>query len=271
MRSSASGRGAVGVGGFDLAFEERGEGAPAVFVHGEASTRGVWDATLEALGSRFRTIAYDRRGYGGSGAPESYAGTTVEEQAEDAAALIERLDAAPALLCGHAFGAVVCLDLVRRRPELASAAVLVEPPLLALSPTGADVTAALREAIEQGAREGGGAGAIDAFLREACGGRVPPALGRARPEPAAARAFAADLAATPRWELDLAALRAITVPLSVVVGARTRSVWREVCEALVERLESAELRELCGGHFAQLDAPSELAGEIGRMAARAAR
>jgi pimeloyl-ACP methyl ester carboxylesterase len=37
-----------------------------------------------------RVIAYDRRGYGESGVPQPYTGTTVSEQAEDLAALVTR-------------------------------------------------------------------------------------------------------------------------------------------------------------------------------------
>src|SRR5205807_9382492 len=133
--------------------EDAGTGPAVVLVHGIACDRSVWrEAVAELEG---RTIVYDRRGYGGSGAPEPYGGTTVGEQADDLAELIDRLDAAPAVLCGHHLGALACLDLVLRRPELARAAVLVEPPVLWLVPDGSDAVSELREAVERGARDGG--------------------------------------------------------------------------------------------------------------------
>ena len=85
----------VEAGGVELAYEESGEGGCAVFVHGTATARSVWRETVEALGGATRTIAYDRRAYGDSGAPEPYGGTTVGEQADDLAELIEGLSAAP--------------------------------------------------------------------------------------------------------------------------------------------------------------------------------
>ncbi|MEA2421871.1 MAG: hypothetical protein QOF55_970, partial [Thermoleophilaceae bacterium] len=64
-------------GGVALAYDERGDGPPAVLVHGTATDRSVWRETVEALGEGARAIAYDRRAYGDSGAPEPYGGTTV--------------------------------------------------------------------------------------------------------------------------------------------------------------------------------------------------
>ena len=104
----------VEAGGVALAVEESGSGEAIVFVHGTATDRRVWRETLDALppGER-RTIVYDRRAYGDSGAPEPYGGTTVGEQADDLAELIESLGAAPALLVGHELGGLAALDLAR--------------------------------------------------------------------------------------------------------------------------------------------------------------
>ena len=112
-----------------------------------------------------RAIAYDRRGYGASGAPEPYAATTVQEQSEDAAALLPALGAAPAVLVGEGFGALVVLELLVRRPQLASAAVLADPPLFAFVPAATEALAAERTLLEQALRDGGPGDAIDALAR----------------------------------------------------------------------------------------------------------
>ncbi|MEA2431398.1 MAG: hypothetical protein QOI19_1871, partial [Thermoleophilaceae bacterium] len=39
----------VEAGGVELAYEERGEGAAVVLVHGTATARTVWRETVEAL------------------------------------------------------------------------------------------------------------------------------------------------------------------------------------------------------------------------------
>jgi pimeloyl-ACP methyl ester carboxylesterase len=73
----------------------------------------------------------------------------VSEQAEDLAALITRLDAAPALLVGADFGALVVLDAVLRHRGLIRGAVLVDPPVYAF------VAQADRGALRAARRPGG--------------------------------------------------------------------------------------------------------------------
>jgi Predicted hydrolases or acyltransferases (alpha/beta hydrolase superfamily) len=171
VTATAVGSGTVEASGLSLAYGEQGEGEPVVLVHGTALGRRVWEEVIAALGDGVRAIAYDRRAYGESEAPEPYRGTTVSEQSEDAAALIEALGAAPAIVCGHELGALVALDLVRRHPNLTRAAVLLEPPVLALSQAGPVTVRKLREAIERGAREAenSSAGAVDAYLETVAG------------------------------------------------------------------------------------------------------
>src|SRR5919202_4429145 len=96
--------------GVPLHYEERGVGPPVLLVHGLASDAAALAPVVETVGAAgARAIAFDRRGYGSSGAPEPYLGTTVEEQAEDAAALLRGLDAAPAGVVGARPGALVGL------------------------------------------------------------------------------------------------------------------------------------------------------------------
>src|SRR4051812_40043554 len=106
--------------GVALAYDVAGEGAPVVFVHGMAADRTAWPREIAGA----RRIAYDRRGYGDSGAPEPYVRTTVNEQAEDLAALVRELGAAPAVAVGADFGALVVLDVLKRHAGLLRAAVL---------------------------------------------------------------------------------------------------------------------------------------------------
>src|SRR5829696_9162306 len=116
--------------GVEIAWRERGEGPPVLLVHETAATGAVWDRLAEALAREFRAITYDRRGWGGSSAPDDYRRTTIEEQSEDGSALLESIaDRAP-VVCGAGVGAVIALDLLLRRSELVSGVVLVEPLLL---------------------------------------------------------------------------------------------------------------------------------------------
>jgi pimeloyl-ACP methyl ester carboxylesterase len=252
--------------GLALAVDDPGResgGTSVLLVHGAATDRSLWRETVARL-EGLRAITYDRRAYGDSEAPEPYGGTTVEEQSEDAAALLGALDAAPAVLCGQGLGALVCLDLLCRRPGLGRAAVLVEPPLWSLSPRGPEAAASLRVAIEAAARERGAAGAVDAYLVELAGPHAPERLGRERLERshAAARAFAADLAAGPGWEFSRRGLAGVEVPVVVLAGRAAPGVGGEVAEALAALLPRADLSRPAGTGLLPVETPDAVAEAI---------
>jgi pimeloyl-ACP methyl ester carboxylesterase len=251
----------VEAGGVALAYDERGSGPAVVLVHGTATARTVWRELVEALGDGVRSIAYDRRAYGDSGAPQPYGGTTVGEQADDLAELIEGLEAAPALIFGHELGALAALDVAVRRPALTRGVVLIEPPMLWLVPDGTDAVGDLREAVTVGARENGSAGAVRAYLEAVGGVYVADLLGQERMDAALAspRAFAADLAAAASWSAGRKEIRAIATPVTLVSGTRSSHARQGATGALAELLPSGRLVEVDSGHFAQLEKPGELA------------
>lgn len=250
-----------------LSVDVEGKGATVLLVHGTGLGKPLWRETVAALGPNLRVVAYDRRAYGTSGAPEPYGGTTVEEQTEDAAALLKALDGPPAVLCGHELGALVCLDVMRRHSGVVRAAVLVEPPMLSLSPHGPEVMGALRQVVEQGATEGGPAGAVEAYLADLGGSDLLSLLGEDRRAGAgaSARAFAADLAAAPGWQFARRELRGIGAPVVLVSGARSGEVRREVAAALAE-LMAARLVVAEAGHFVPLEDPGTVAACVRSLA-----
>lgn len=254
----------VEAGGVALAYEERGDGPAVVLVHGTATARTVWRELTGALGDEVRTIAYDRRAYGDSGAPEPYGGTTVGEQADDLAQLIEATAAAPALVCGHELGALACLDLLARYGSLVRGAVLIEPPMLWLTPEGTDAVGDLREAVATAAREDGAAGAVRAYLETVGGDDATDLLGPDRTEAALAnpRAFAADLAAAASWSAGRRDLRAMEAPVTIVTGTRSARVRGDAARALADLLPSARLIEADSGFFAHLEVPERVAEAI---------
>jgi pimeloyl-ACP methyl ester carboxylesterase len=198
--------------GVSLNVVERGSGPAVLLIHGIASDARALEPVAEALSSQARVITYDRRGYGASGAPEPYHGTTVEEQAEDAAALLRALDPGPALVCGDGFGALIALDVAKRHRALTAGAVLANPPLFMFVPEATEQLAAQRAELEEAVRVGGPQAGVEAWL----GGRVQgEALVRAK---AAHRAFFADYAGLASWPASRRELRALDVPSVVLTG-----------------------------------------------------
>jgi pimeloyl-ACP methyl ester carboxylesterase len=256
----------VEAGGVPLAVDDRGAGDGVVFVHGTAASRSVWDEVVAALGEDVRTVTYDRRAYGGSGAPEPYTATTVGEQSDDLLGLLAAVSAEGSVLAGHGLGAMIALDVVLRAPQIVKAAVLIEPPVLWLSPHGPEAVGELRDAIELGARDGGPGGAVEAYLQHVGGLDALVEYGPERTLSARhdARAFAADLAAGPSWAATRRDLRAVSVPLVIVTGWRSSPVWQEATRALAKLMPRARLVELDTGHLAMLEQPEAVAEEVRR-------
>jgi pimeloyl-ACP methyl ester carboxylesterase len=211
--------------GVELAYEEHGAGSPVLLVHGIGEGMAALTGALDPLTARHRVIAYDRRGYGASGAPEPYEGTTVEEQAEDAAALLRGLEAPPVVAVGRDFGALVCLDLLRRHGDLAHAAVVADPWFFAASPEVNEALAAERAELQETVFEHGPAETVRRYGRN----------------PAEHRGFFADFGGSAAWTASRRELRSITAPIAVVVSRDAPAHIRAGAGALVALMPGAEL------------------------------
>jgi pimeloyl-ACP methyl ester carboxylesterase len=115
----------------------------------------MWGEAVEALKELGRVISYDRRGCTRSERPEPYEKTSVSEQANDAAALLEALSATPALVIGRSYGGGVAIDLALRYPDHVRALVLLEAdPPRSLSPEVARWNEDLSARVEAAASAG---------------------------------------------------------------------------------------------------------------------
>lgn len=113
------------VNGTELHYEEAGQGPETiVFSHGFAWSGRMFAAQVAALQERYRCITFDHRGQGQSAtSPVPY---DMELLAEDAAALIGDLGAAPCHFVGLSMGGFIGLRLALRRRELLRSLVLVD-------------------------------------------------------------------------------------------------------------------------------------------------
>jgi pimeloyl-ACP methyl ester carboxylesterase len=221
--------------GVELAYEDINPthaGTPVLLVHDIASDRLALPVVPGA-----RCIRYDRRGYGDSGAPEPYVGTTVMEQAEDAAALLASLETTGVLVAGIGFGALVALDLAVRHGDRVRAVVAVDPPLFAFVPDANEELAEQRRVLQDSMATGGPDAAVEAWL----GGRADPAaLARAK---AAHRGFFADYAGLASWPVTRAELRALALPVAIVTSPSTPWHVRRAAEAIAELIPGAQRRD----------------------------
>ncbi len=133
------------VDGATLAYEERGEGSPAmVFIHGWACDRQCWGAQLAEFSRDHRCIAVDLRGRGESDAVPPFG---VGRALEDVAALVRSLGVGPVILVGHSLGGITALAINGRYPELVLGVVTIDSPITAETGAGSPRSvAAIREA-----------------------------------------------------------------------------------------------------------------------------
>ena len=109
--------------------QEKGpaSGIPVVLFHGTAAWSELWRHTSDVLAQAgFRVIALDLPPFGFSDRPGSY---TRQDQAARINDVLAALQATPAIIVGHSFGAGAAAELAMRYPDRARALVLVDAAL----------------------------------------------------------------------------------------------------------------------------------------------
>ena len=130
--------GRIEVDGVGLYVEVDGpdDGMPVVFLHGVGSSARTWDWLPPAVTKARRIVRVDQRGHGRS---DHATGTYVlARYGADAVAVLRELVGGPALIVGHSLGGVVAWWVAQNHPELVTAALLEDPPLLAAETPEAD-------------------------------------------------------------------------------------------------------------------------------------
>ncbi len=111
----------------NLYFEDHGKGQPVVLIHGFPMSGVAWEKEVMALlKAGFRTITYDRRGFGKSSQPTF--GYDYDTFAADLDILMTELDLRDAFLVGHSMGTgEVTRYISKYGSDRVSGAVLVSP------------------------------------------------------------------------------------------------------------------------------------------------
>jgi pimeloyl-ACP methyl ester carboxylesterase len=126
-------------------------------------TADTFDQLADLLADEFTVITYDRRGNGRSPAPAGWTTTSPEEQADDAAALLEALGVGPAAVFGTSSGGNFALHLLIRHSDAIRGAILHEPGLYAVLDDFEAVRAPVRAIVAGAMQAGGPSVAVEAF------------------------------------------------------------------------------------------------------------
>jgi pimeloyl-ACP methyl ester carboxylesterase len=246
-----------------LYYELRGAGPPVLLVMGMTGDAGHFEAFADLLADEFTIVSYDRRGNGRSPRPTGWTTTSPEEQADDAAALLEALGMSPAVVYGSSAGGVFALCQLIRRPETVRGAILHDAALVRLFDepgARAGVVALAREA-----REAGGPPlAIERLWRHVAGDanweRLEPDL-RERMRSGARTFLDVEVGSYEGFLPDDRTLASIEPRVLVVAGEQTLPVYVQASRRLAERL-GLELTRTPGTHTSYHDHPRELARTI---------
>jgi pimeloyl-ACP methyl ester carboxylesterase len=115
--------------GVKLAYLDTGSGDPAlVFIHGWCCNHTMWGEQTKAFAQRHRVIAVDLRGMGASDKPDQ--DYDIHGFGEDMSWLLKEIGVERPVLIGHSMGGVITLNLLRKNPDIARAAVFVDAGIM---------------------------------------------------------------------------------------------------------------------------------------------
>jgi len=105
----------VRANGRAIACRAAGEGPPLVLLHGIGSGSASWEAQLDGLAGRYRAIAWDAPGYGGSD-PLPGDSPLCSAYGDAVADLLDGLGLARVHLLGHSLGGLIAASFAARHP-----------------------------------------------------------------------------------------------------------------------------------------------------------
>ncbi len=238
------------------ALVEGPEDAPVVLLSNSlGATMAMWEPQLAALTERYRVVRYDTRGHGGS--PTVPGDATIDDLADDAVALLDRLGVEKAHVVGLSIGGMTGLRLAVREPHRVDRLVVLCSSAYTGNPD------AWRDRAQTARTEGTGALADAVVARW-----FTPGWAAEHPE------YVAEMRATIAGTDDegyasccavvgamdqRGDLGSITAPTLVVSGLEDPSLPPEHQRAIADGIPSATLLELTpAAHIANIEQPERV-------------
>ena len=106
-----------------LFFDDRGQGAPLLLIHGLFMDHSIFDPQRETLARSHRLITPDLRGHGRS--EHSSEERTLWDVMEDQVALLDKLGIEQAIWGGHSVAGPISLRAALRHPDRVAGLILI--------------------------------------------------------------------------------------------------------------------------------------------------
>lgn len=248
--------------GAELYYEVRGSGPALVMISGAGGDAGFYEGSAEELADAFTVITYDRRGNsrstGRTGQP-----MRMEEQADDAKAVIDGLAGGKALVYGSSLGGLIALELAARHPDALTALIVHEPPAVQVLPDREEQLAFLNSIHAIYNKEGPEAAGMKfalsfpgegtyhwpAPLMERFGGNVD-------------FLFQTEWNSIAAYQPRLGALKSVPFPIVLAAGSADRGCYFARSSIVIAREIGADWVEFPGIHLEGVARPAVLAGAI---------
>jgi 3-oxoadipate enol-lactonase len=230
---------------------------PLVFLHGIGGAARAWRGQLDFFSNRYRSIAWDMPGYGGSAPLPTVSIATLADSLAD---FLEQVDATKPVLVGHSIGGMIVQQWLVRNPLAASAVVLAQTSPAFGKPDGdwqksfidarlgpldrgETLVSLAPTLVKELIGENPDAGGMD--LARDCMAAVPPAT------------YRTTMLALMGFDLR-GALRDIAVPTMLLSGSRDNNAPAPMMAKMATYVPAAQYVELEGvGHLANLERPDE--------------
>lgn len=240
----------------ELAYEERGSGPVAVFIHGFPFDRRMWIGQLSGLAKVRRCVAVDLRGHGLSKIDEAEPKFSMDLFADDVAKTLDELGADQADVCGLSMGGYIAFAFSRRHPARVRSLILADTKAEADSDeakTGREKTAEL-------VREQGMEAFFDVLGPKLLSSNPTPEVVAQLKELFLAQdtaVIAADALAMRDRDDYTGDLAGISVPVLWVHGEEDQLMPVDAARATAEKIPGAKFSAIPnGGHMAPMENPA---------------
>jgi len=228
---------------------------PLVFLHGIGGAARAWHGQLDFFKHRYRTIAWDMPGYGGSAPLPT---VSIAALADALQGFLQQVRAMKPILVGHSIGGMIVQQLLAKHPRIASAIVLAQTSPAFGKPDG-DWQKAFIEARLGPLDRGETLAALAPLLVKNLVGDDPDIGGMELARDCMASVPEASYRATMMSMLGFDqcnVLKDIVVPTLLLSGSKDKNAPAPMMAKMATYISSARYFELEGvGHLANLEQP----------------
>jgi len=244
-------------------YVENGDGEKLILVHGSASDHRTWDKQISDFGNYYKTIAYSRRFHWPNKNIQETEDYSMEQHIEDLKEFLKYLGNKPVHLVGHSYGALICLHLAIKNPQLVRTLILAEPPAVTLfvsnQPKPKEILKLLLtkpklalDIVKFGAKGIAPATkafkkndmdkALDIFGKATLGIKTYLNLSKSRLDQARTNLIKSELLGSGFLPLDKDKIRKIKLPTLLIAGQESPKIWQDLLFEIKKLIPNSELK-----------------------------